>query len=1292
MKLQFPAIAAADAIGRTSVGVKPPDVKFFPGINLRGFGKIAAAYRVLPSSSGSASITHIRCESAEKSLLLQAKYLSDLTALPGVAELNMVTKHGRASVRQAPGGGCLACMAIGSDVFIVAGSTEDELTRQLSTNAGANGTPDSFTPRAEVPMYLNRFDKYGLLYYYGAWVARDDDQNYDYSQDVKFVKENDTGLIIWENTFQDDTAEGMTDVTWWDWIQTNCKKADVPLHVNLSLSFPMLWLGNRYRDQTMLKAPQFVGGFYGVAHDSCGVGQLSWHATTAVAAGLGVSQTTVKRFVDDPNIVGWLEPHGETSEMPQALLLESGPVPDEALRVYLRSKYETLEAVGKRWWGDPGHYKSWNAIVAPELAEFVGFGPDAVDLQTVWKVKYLPAPDGHMYTRGESQSLGGVVVPTQDLPIEWTKPEFDDSGWDSFLAPGNDRGIDMVWSPLVYRRTITLPDNWVSSHPQTWLYLWVVFGRDFDDHQVYVNGQKMPRDPHLTLAYEVTSALKAGENSIVLVIARGIICYRTYLSHEPPAQYPNLGKEKNARWVDFNQWTMNARAIQIGRGLEMIRQIDPHRPINVMAPDENAGIVKQTATKFGGHFHNTGYAAGFWADYNPMLMRSVGLPSTAEPGNGAPNVTDFHAFWGRWLTESLNGVHYFMHLGEVTWRPAILAEFLKNRTMYETIGKYHDPEAEVAILFSTRNEQISAWPWTQDPAQFHEGGYWRYSPSYGLLNFCPRDGVGEEDFETETVNKYRVIVDSNTSIFSDTLLGNIEKWVRGGGVFIAYGQTGRHLDTDPDTWPISELSGYKVSMIADWSKNSHTHAAPDQTVFGPDVWDNNYAGLHLTPMSPTCESLVLWADGSTAVGMRQVGKGWIMTVGPEFNGNDAGKLLGPIISHFGAKKRVPCTASGNVHFRHYIGNTGLHDIWVLFNESNSVINTDLTFIPGYNVPSMIDVVTGEAADINRNDTGDTILNIGLDVLETRMWVSPRTDVTSSPLEWISLQRGWWRGTDEPDMTPLPGAAEQQKFSVDMDSGWRFKSADSLTDDEAAALTLPSVADATWEKRNIGIWTPDHPDVHRAVMRRTFKVPATWTNGYVGLCVSHAAGVFVDEGRIFVDGQAIEPRFRRDGIYLDPANNLLQPGGTHVLSLDIQSKSAEAGARGHAWIYYTPNPEEKIDLSGAWDRFTDTVHQDGQITVPGNVEGQYFSRKVMVDRKYAGKNILVHVESRSVKGVIVNGKLTIRASNQVYGSRFSINVTPYIRLGEQNLIDLVNNGGTNSLDVVQLHIYDKNVYP
>ena len=82
------------------------------------------------------------------------------------------------------------------------------------------------------------------------------------------------------------------------------------------------------------------------------------------------------------------------------------------------------------------------------------------------------------------------------------------------------------------------------------------------------------------------------------------------------------------------------------RGVEMIRQMDPDRSINFMSPDDDMGPVTEICKEYGCVFHDTGGMAGNWGDGNTLMMTGAGLPATAEPGNGAPNVTGFPGLSG----------------------------------------------------------------------------------------------------------------------------------------------------------------------------------------------------------------------------------------------------------------------------------------------------------------------------------------------------------------------------------------------------------------------------------------------------------------------------------------------------------------------------------------------------------------------------------------------------------------------------------------------------------------------
>ncbi len=1305
----FTALSGVEATAyvpaQAEQGFKGPSVVVLPPTTLHGYGNLGATFQEL--DSGRSSRMHIVCETPQKALLVQAKYLSDLERLPGLTNARF-TSHGRSlPCHSSAMGGVVACYAHGREVLILAASDEAALSRLCGISVPEIATAADFGARASIPMYMDRWDRYGLMAYFAPESVRPNlpggERSFDFGEGLDFIHNHGPlGLILWTNPLTDDTAEGMTNEPSWSWVQNNARNQGIPVHINTQISPPQLWLSNRYREQTMLKTPQFVGGYYGVAHDSAGLGAISWLAQEGEDALLGIFQQTVRRFAKDKNIVGWLEPHGETAENPQRFFLDAGPYAEAVWRKFLLGRYGSLAALAKRWRGDASAFHRWSEVPLPEIANLVGFGPDAIDLHGPWRVKYLPAPDGHAFTHDEARSL---LSPPQTAPVppEWLQPGFYDSGWDELIAPGNDRMLLMQRSPLVYRRTVDIPADWLAAHPKVTLTLWDMVNRDRDVTILHVNGKPMQErsykgnEQHWS-QFEVTEALKPGPNLIVMQMPRGIICYRTYLSKEPPRQYPQLGPEKNAQWADLVAWNIETRGAQIRRGAEMIRQVDPERSINFMAADEYSDPVKRACQDYGGRFHDTGAMAGFWTDWNSLMMSGSGLPVTAEPGNGAPNPREFQLFWGRWLTEAVNGVHYFQSWGEIAWNEPVLKVFEANLPMYRAVGKYHAPFAKVAVLFSAQDAWLTGFPWTPEPGT--QGGYYSgFNPAHTLRDYCPRDGVGAGDFGTQNVDRFRVIVDSNSMFMDEELIAGIEKYVRQGGVFVTYGQTGRHDPVRPDSWPISRLTGYEVAGVNGWNEGKAFHRVPGDKVLGPSGEESttHSGGLRLKKHAPDCQDLLAWEDGSTAVGMRPLGKGWIVHVGTALAGDSFLPLLRALLRYFGVMDRVPAAfkPAQGLHFRHFIGNTGLHDVWILFNESDKAVQTDLTFLPGVHPIALTDIVTGEKRAIVRDAGGDSVPGIALAPAQTLMLISPRADVVGSPLEWLTLQRSWWQGMVKPPVKRLPTPAEMQRFAVDLTQGWACKSIPALTDDQAAALARPDADDTAWERRAIELWlTPHDKTPKRLLLRRKFTVPAHWKDGQITLCADVPISQFFYETRLFLDGKAwAGGRKSVDGPYLDPMDGSLTPGSSHLLALDMQSNGSLMGSRGPIWLAYLPNPQARQDLAGTWKTYSDPLHQIGEVKLPGAVKAMILSRTVVIDPAQKGRNIVLHFEASGDRfGIIINGRL-LNAAGQVRAHSFSFNITPMVRMGEENLIELVGNGqGDKTVPLVEIRFYDKGVYP
>ncbi len=1300
-------LAAEVAVSATSpVPVGSGATVTLPLTTLHGYGAISAMFRVL--ESGRASVTHIACESAQKARLTQAKYLSDLERLRILGKRHLIHKGRNFTFGTTLAGEFVVCFARGREVVILTAVDDAALLRLWNVAVPPIVTPADFRPRVPIPMYLDRWDRYGLLCYFAPDAlppgVSDSAQTYDYDDALKFARDHGPlGLVVWTNPLADDYAEGLTNEPAWDWMQINARRQGIPVHINTQISPPQEWLANRYREQTMLKAPQFIGGYYGVAHDSAGLGAISWLSQEAEDALLGIFQQTVRRFAKDPNIVGWLEPHGETYEAPQKYFLESGPYAENVWRGWLRGRYKTLQALSERWHGNNGHYKSWDEVRLPEVADFAGFGPDALDLRGAWRVKYVSAPNGHAYTEGEARNLPSPP-PIAPVPTEWYQPDFDDSEWDELIAPGNDRMLFLKRSPLVYRRTLDVPANWLNASLPVTLVVWDMANRSQDATLVYVNGQAIKEQSHGAndqhwSQFDVTGALKPGRNTLVLQMPRALICYRAYLTREPVRQYPHLGADKNAQWADFVAWNIQSRGAQIQRGAEMIRQVDPDSSINFMAATDYADPVKKACQDYGGRFHDTGSMAGFWTEENTLLMNGVGLPVTAEAGNGAPNAREFQLFWGRWLTEGVTGIHYFQNWGEIAWNPEVLKVFETNLAMYRMVGKYHAPFARVAVLFSSPNAWLTGFPWTPEPGS--QGGYYSgFNAAGHLLNYCPRDGIGAKDFGTPVVSKYRVIIDSNSVFMDEELIGGIETFARQGGVFVTYGQTGRHTPTQPDAWPICKLSGYEVTRQQNWNEGRSLSPVPGQNILTPaDLpLQTRAAGLALKPAAPDCRALAVWEDGAVAVGMRPLGAGWIVHVGVDLRDERFVALISALLRHFGVADRVPAAVAPQrgLHLRHFIGNTGLHDIWILFNESDTAMATDLAFLPNVHPASLTDVVSGQQLEVVRDPRGDKVPGITLAPCQTRMMVSPRADVTASPLEWLRLQRNWWQGTVKPPAKKLPTPSDMQRFSLDLTQNWAYKNIAGQSDEQAAMLAQPGVDNKAWERRPLGLWlAPGDKTAKRHLLRRTFTVPAHWTAGQIVLCADIPGAQFAYDTRLFVDGAAWQGgRKSVDGPYFDALGGILKPGTTHLLALDIQGKSTLTGSHGPIWLYYLPDAHEQQDLAGTWTAYADPLRKTSDVQIPGTFTGMFLSRDVVIDAARKGRNVVIYYEATGDRfSLLINGQL-LKRSEQIREQVTVFNVTPMVRFGEANRIELAGGSGSNPKSVhrVEIRFYDKGVYP
>jgi len=696
----------------------------------------------------------------------------------------------------------------------------------------------------------------------------------------------------------------------------------------------------------------------------------------------------------------------------------------------------------------------------------------------------------------------------------------------------------------------------------------------------------------------------------------------------------------------------------------------------------------------------------------PMLMRGADLPFSLEPGGPAESLQGFKRMMGYYFTEGVQAIHYFIHVGNIYWPEDIRAHFESLRPLVDTVGKVHPPKAEIAMLFSDRIDNLTGFPWGQNPDVNLPSGYFSWPLNAQFTGEYDFDGLTDLDFGDGTADPYRMIIGANTSVMDAKLVKDVEAWVRKGGIFVAFVQTGRHTPEQKDAWPISRLSGYEVAGIsgskvtpaepyevADWWRFSFV---PGQPVFKADEWDLKSVtanGLKLEAVVPDCEDLVRWADGSTAIGLRRLGKGYVVHMGLKFcrtplwhGWPDRTQKLFRQLFQWAELRRVPAAAEG-VKFRHYVSNNGLFDTWTLWNErADQAVETSLVFRDGLRPGFCREVGSGAAVELAvRADGPHAVRSIRLAPLETKMFVTPKSRITAAPAEWLALQRGWWRGAKEVERAQPPvaagrpaAAATGEQASLDLTEGWRYTVMDEAETNDPSPLAAAGLDDAAWPMRRLDCWAvPEELASRRVLFRKTFRVPTEWRGGVVELWQKAWFSWTVSgQARYWLDGREVTSGDGRDGLIVATG---LEAGSTHTLAVEVRGEGQVCGVRGNTWLAFTRSPKRVRDLSGEWVTSKDYLTPASDVKLPGAINAKLLSRQVDVPADLSGRQTYLRLKtSHGVTGCLVNGRY-VRRHHHALGDTTFLNITPWLVPGASNRLEILA-GGSSEIKEIALWVY------
>jgi len=316
-----------------------------------------------------------------------------------------------------------------------------------------------------------------------------------------------------------------------------------------------------------------------------------------------------------------------------------------------------------------------------------------------------------------------------------------------------------------------------------------------------------------------------------------------------------------------------------------------------------------------------------------------------------------------------------------------------------------------------------------------------------------------------------------------------------------------------------------------------------------------FNGLRMKKVADDAQDLLLWKDGTVAVGLRKLGKGCIIEFGCKYNGRGLGvptEAFYPIFEFAGVRKNIGQLQVTNRKdarlyqdyiLREYVSNNGLYDVWSLWNPQSGKDLQAAIVMDGRKPPYAVDVLTGSEVPVNNGQ----LEGLELKPLETRSYLTPRNEIGRAPLEWFELQRSWWRGTT-PVKKGFPAPSTRYTRVLNDDWGWHPVA----PGDASEKWADPAFDDAAWERLPLGLWSaPERTGIKQAMFRKIFTVPAEWKDGVTRLWIRGSGYPdFAKDGRVFLDGKMIM-NWGGEG---PPAfgDDVLKAGSKHTLAIEARS--------------------------------------------------------------------------------------------------------------------------------------------
>jgi hypothetical protein len=1258
-------------------------------VDLRGYGKVAAAL-----APGEALF---QCQDETHADWLLGKLLADLfwDAGPSAVEKS-VKVDGKEIVAHAWGPyGWAAIARVGKQVAVAGGANEAALTEGVRRQPLLLGPDAQFKPARPYPAYLDFFDLKAFKLYTHAMSSVHGE---GLDSHWPFVKKFGLGgmafqdLGVWTQCPAPNVLTFCS--TEYELGEAQRQGGLVVAGITGGGEVP-LWIYNQFPNSMMQPSPTSLLGAWGGAA-AAGAHYESWWMPLEQrrAGSLAFLRKAMARYVSSPALGGWhiyagapgaeFGLHERTGEF-----WDYSPAGQEGFRTWLRDvRGFDLKALGQRWYGDPSRLRSWQEVAVPDIQGFFGaLEEGGLPLGGKWQWRKASGSDDESPPAGEAGAA-------------WTPLDVQPSQQQAFLP----------WGAAFYRTEFD-PAEWLAKNEgrPAWLVCADMI-RSSRPVGVWLNGRALgpykPRsaDP-APFAIKLTEALKGGKNELVLRIPsskdehqEGKCFGPVFLTTTEPKEYPYLGKGANARYADVKDWQMYSNGRYHEPVLDEARVLDPERPFVLSGTASGeTDFVSELAVRYGATVQHTGREAWYhpwWAGLGYVAgFYGAGEPSATTRGR---NLT---CMLGWTLMDGDSNHDLFWDIEDYIRQERDDGWFTKNQRLMQLVGKGLREKPGVVIFRSARTHRLG------DPSP------WNWDIGRGELQAAHYDNVyaTEREVLLGLVQDYPVLFDAGTEFMDDDIVQALTRYVTSGGTYVALHNTGRHTTIEPDSYPISRLTGFKVvqqarsgklrfeanlPLLKGWEGKAFQGHGTALDWTGRDQAKD--AGVGLEGRTDDAVALARWEDGRVAVGCRQIGKGRVVVLGSTFwrDGRDeAGawhtrtemehQFFERLFTDLGVTRNADAS-SADVWARKAITKNGLQEWLLAYNEKDADVKCDVSFHVSQKPQAVWDMVEQKPVSFEQAQDGWVkVKDVAFAGQAVRVFGVRRGDLADGlPFWWAEKTKYWKRGTPKPPRGPAvasgaSGNAPRLPVTVPFDE-WRFLADKDGTLGPKSEWLRDGFDDSAWQKLAPVPWNladTSLRDYHGAgLYRAVFTPPAEWEGRRVVLGLySFNTPIVYDEGEFLLNGATVTTYKARgwSQTYMYDVTDKLKKG-PNVLAVRVKGGKQFSGVAAAVWLAAERKLQPVMDLGGEWQTASADFRSTGTVQVPGRAKACFIFRDVDVPAAWKDRSIFLHVETATqwLGSVVVNGRpINYNGYLHPFGLRAEINLTPHVQPGRATRIEL-----------------------